>query len=121
MIMVRSLEKIKERLGLRELSCSGLYLSCDKRVDSFGSAISTHLKDISEKTKTLSYDSDSYKSILQQAVKIASLSQSLSEKKFEILGAMTERNLTIEQKQAVKKISELLTRQHRQPHRPRRR
>jgi len=107
-IKVKSLEDIKTRLGLRELTLSEVYLSCDERIDTLGNVISSYMKDIQAKSKAVFLEDIKDHEVFQNASKVASLSQSLSENRFSILRELTERNMNSGQRKTVDKIREFM-------------
>lgn len=80
-LTLRSLDELKERLGMREISCDVRYLASDERISSLGKVISRNMEGFAATNPAAC----SKKNVMENLTKAASLKDALEEKEFVFL------------------------------------
>jgi len=96
-LRLRSLEDIKAKLDIRELSSANFATEClttNERVNALGDSISCHLSDLNITIKELQRNNPLTSGTVEAAAKVVSLHEALAEDKQHLLQTLVNRTLT---------------------------
>lgn len=102
-LRMRSLEDVKQRLGVRAICCDVRYLACDERISSLGNAISRDMEDLAVKVPGDISD----RNLLADLAKAASLKSALEEQEFVFLREAAQKYVCTRDLRTIEQAREL--------------